>query len=427
MRIEHPKYAALGNEGAPGFDWSLYEDGWNGKTVRINHNVRLKKGSTEKVYSHEPYAQELYDKMNGCQIDNVKDATKGNTFAVNNFEIIDDKTMSVTIGGGAKDVMVDMTKENQFFHIFKDADGNSYTRQAFVNAYKADPTFKQSVLSTNLMYVKFGTDTEKGSIWDGHVDMLNKELHEQITLGNKAYFAKVVGTNGGGFVVEIMNTVRAFMPGSMAASNRVTDYESFIGREMEVMVESWNPRYGFVVSRKKYLNMVRPRMVKPIIDELQKNPDKLYTGRVTGTVNFGIFIELDEYITGMLHKSLASDELRKAMIEGTIEDGSEMQVYVHAVDGTRVIFSDVPLAERDAVIERREAEEAAERPEGAPEEKTGGYAGYRPHASSDRRYVAGDQRPQSKKKDEQQRSNRRSGKKEATQSDLERLAAHFNN
>ena len=365
--------------------------------------------------------------MNGCQIDNVKDATKGNTFAVNNFEIIDDKTMSVTIGGGAKDVMVDMTKENQFFHIFKDADGNSYTRQAFVNAYKADPTFKQSVLSTNLMYVKFGTDTEKGSIWDGHVDMLNKELHEQITLGNKAYFAKVVGTNGGGFVVEIMNTVRAFMPGSMAASNRVTDYESFIGRELEVMVESWNPRYGFVVSRKKYLNMVRPRMVKPIIDELQKNPDKLYTGRVTGTVNFGIFIELDEYITGMLHKSLASDELRKAMIEGTIEDGSEMQVYVHAVDGTRVIFSDVPLAERDAVIERREAEEAAERPEGAPEEKAGGYAGYRPHASSDRRYVAGEQRLQSKKKDDQQRSNRRSGKKEATQSDLERLAAHFNN
>jgi small subunit ribosomal protein S1 len=224
-----------------------------------------------------------------------------------------------------------------------------------------------------------------------------------------------------------MNTLRAFMPGSMAASNRITDYESFIGREMEVMVESWNPRYGFVVSRKKYLNKVRPYKVQPIVDELQKNPDKIYTGRVTGSTYFGVFVELDEFITGMLHKTLASDQMRQAMRDNTIEEGSEIQVYVHAVEGTRVIFSDVPLAERDAVIAKREEEEAkemAERPQNAEQQqKPSGYAGYRPRQFGERRYNASER---TQRRDEQQPRRRYNGKKEASQSDLDRLAAHFN-
>lgn len=427
MRVQHPKYAALGNEGAPGFDWDLYEGGWNGKTLKVNEKIRTKKGSKEHVYSHEPYAQALYNKLSGVEIDNVKDAVKGTTWAVNNISLVDDETLSVTVGNGAKDVLVDLNKENSFLRIFTDRNGNPYTRTSFVNAFKSEPSFKQDLLNTKLMYVKFGTDTEKGSIWDGHVDMLNRELKAQIELSNKAYMAKVIETNGGGFVVEIMNTLRAFMPGSMAASNRITDYESFIGREMEVMVESWNPRYGFVVSRKKYLNKVRPYKVQPIVDELQKNPDKIYTGRVTGSTYFGVFVELDEFITGMLHKTLASDQMRQAMRDNTIEEGSEIQVYVHAVEGTRVIFSDVPLAERDAVIAKREEEEAkemAERPQNAEQQqKPSGYAGYRPRQFGERRYNVNER---TQRRDEQQSRRRYSGKKEASQSDLDRLAAHFN-
>ena len=191
------------------------------------------------------------------------------------------------------------------------------------------------------------------------------------------------------------------------------------------MVESWNPRYGFVVSRKKYLNKVRPYKVQPIVDTLEKNPDKIYVGRVTGSTYFGVFVELDEFITGMLHKTLASDQMRQAMRDNTIAEGSEIQVYVHAVEGTRVIFSDVPLSERDAVIAKREAEEAkelAERPQSAEQQKAGGYAGYRPRQFGERRYNAGER---SQRRDEQPRR-RYSGKKEASQSDLDRLAAHFN-
>jgi predicted RNA-binding protein with RPS1 domain len=417
MRQEHPKYAALGNEGLPGFNWEQFDGGWNGVSLKVNDKIKVKAGSKDKVFSREPYAQSMYNRIAGVEIENVKDVKKGTTVAVSDMEIINDNTMSVTVGGGASNVLVDMSKENQFFRIFEYG-GEKMDRQSFVKAMREDATFKEKILSTNI-YVKFGTDTEKGSVWDGHVDMLNKELHEQITLGNKAYVAEILGTNGGGFVVELMGTLKAFMPGSMAASNRISDYESLVGRKMEVMVESWNPRYGFVVSRKKYLNKVRPFKVRPIQDELKKNPDKLYTGRVTGATNFGIFIELDEYITGMLHKTLASDEMRQKIREfDTVEAGTEMQVYVHAVefdyDGNpRVIFSDVPTAERNAVIAKREAEEEKEKAASGQTEQAKGYAGYRPRQT--RQQKSDDQAPKQKGK-----------LREASEKDLSRLAAHFN-
>jgi hypothetical protein len=45
------------------------------------------------------------------------------------------------------------------------------------------------------------------------------------------------------------------------------------------------------------------------------------------------------------------------MKNNSIEPGTEIQVHVHKIEGNRVILSDVPSEERDAVIARREAEE----------------------------------------------------------------------
>ena len=109
--------------------------------------------------------------------------------------------------------------------------------------------------------------------------------------------------------------------------------------------------------------MVRPLKLKPIIDSLNSEPDKLYTGTVTGATQFGIFVELDEYITGMLHKTLVSDSMRDDMREGVIKPGDVLSVYVHKVENNRVILSDVPSSERDLVIKKREAEDNAEKSE----------------------------------------------------------------
>jgi ribosomal protein S1 len=130
-----------------------------------------------------------------------------------------------------------------------------------------------------------------------------------------------------------------------------------VGTRFEVMIESWDPNIGFVVSRKKFIRTMLPYKLQQLKEKLKQNKDTVFTGHVTGHTEFGIFVELDEFITGMLHKTLVRDETREQMKQNSIIPGSEIQVYVHKVEGNRVILSDVPSEERDAVIARREAEE----------------------------------------------------------------------
>ena len=358
--VTYSKYAALGNAGNPDFDWSLYEDGWNGTSLKVNKNVKTK-NSSEKIYCHESYAQDLYNTMSGIKVENAKDLKKGGMVAISDIRVIDDNTIMATVGGGASNLIVDLNKEGRFFSQFSCGD-EVMNKQSFVKSLKENPEFKQQVLSMDLT-ARVGTDTERGSIWDGYVEKMADELKEQITKNNKAYYAEILSTNGGGFVVEVAGTIRAFMPGSMAASNRISDYDSYIGKTLEVMVESWNPKYGFVVSRKKYLNKIRPIKLKPIEDTLKSAHDTVYTGKITGSNQFGVFVELNEFVTGMLHKTLVSDSLRQAMRDGTVEAGSDITVYVHKIENGRVILSDVNTAERPAIIAKREAEDNAEKSE----------------------------------------------------------------
>ena len=146
-----------------------------------------------------------------------------------------------------------------------------------------------------------------------------------------------------------------------------------VGTKFEVMVESYDPNFGFVVSRKKYLKTMLPVKIQELENILDKDKDTVFTGHVTGTTPFGVFVEIDEFITGMLHKTLVCDETREAMRNNSIAAGTEVKVYIHKiekskarengkfVDRYRVILSDVPSDERDAVIARREAEETEEK------------------------------------------------------------------
>ena len=360
--LEHPKYAALGNEGAPGFNWDAYEDGWNGTGLKVNTKVKTRKDvKNERVYSHEPYAQELYNKMNKIHVENVKDIKKGVILHVDNISPAGDDMLVATVGNGASNIMVDLSKEAGFIRLLTTDDGKTLSKEEFCEYLKL-PEFRQRVLSMDLN-VKVGSDTEKGSIWDSQVELLTNEFKEQIVKNNRAYWAEIIATNTGGFVVEVAKTIRAFMPGSMASNNKIEDYDAMVGRTMEVMIESYSDRLGFVVSRKKFIQKMRGEKMKPIRHDLEKNPNKVYHGRVTGATFYGVFVELNEFINGMLHKTLVSDSLRNAMRNNEIKYGMPIDVYVHKIENNKVILSDVPTTEREAVIARREAEDSQEKSE----------------------------------------------------------------
>lgn len=344
------------------FNWDLYADGWNGVKQQSNNRIRKsKKRSGDVIYSHEKYAQDLYNKLSKVDAYNVKDAKKGDNLPITDLNVVDDNTLSATVGYGGGTVLVDLGKEEKFFEQFG-VDGQKLDKKGFVEGLKS-PQFKNQLISKDL-YIKLGTDLNKGSLWDSYVDKKNEEFRKQITAQDMAYFAEVTGVTSGGFSVIISNTIPGFMPGSMASSNRIDDYESFVGRVLEVMIESWNPKRGFIVSRKKYINKARPMYLAPIADAIEKEPEKVYHGKITGFTYFGVFVELDEFVTGMLHKSLVSDDIRMRMRAGEIEVGTPIDVYVTRIDNTgRVILSDVHPSERKAVEERRKLEDEAEKSE----------------------------------------------------------------
>jgi predicted RNA-binding protein with RPS1 domain len=352
MSLAKQQYAQPDN-----FDWSAYEDGWNGRSLKVNKSVKTK-NKKDKIYCHESYAQDLYKRFTGEAP--VSKEVRANTIVnITGFDTVSKDELLVSVSNGANNLVIDLNKEQRFFNTLQLSNGERMTKESFI-ACLQDPEAKQSLLSMNLK-AKVGSNKDKGSIWDGYVESMKQEMIEQITKKNKAYMATIISANDGGFVVNVADTLNAFMPGSMAAANKITDYQSLVGTTMEVMVESYNPKMGFVVSRKKFLHTMLPVKLRDLQVSLKENPDQTFKGTVTGFTPFGVFVELDEYITGMLHKTLVSDETRDGMRNKTIQAGSEIDVFIHKIENNRVILSDVPSDKREEVIKRREAEDEAEK------------------------------------------------------------------
>lgn len=349
-------------EGIPGFDWSSFEAGYN-KRIKTEPGV--------KILSHAAYAEDEYNLIMGRPLDKSKDISKNPAiYSITDLVPLSDHEVLATINHGASDIVIDLNKETKYLNLFTDNEGNAMTPEIFLQYIKID-AYKQNFLN-NQMSVQIVQENKstKASIWNGHTQSLMEEMYDQIKNPSKAYTARVVGNNAGGYFVEVMDTVKAFMPGSMAAMNRLFDFDSLLGKTLYVMVESYNQKYGFVVSHKKYLNAILPQKIQELKADWEKDKNKLYTGIVTGTTKYGVFIEINSLFTGMLHKTLISDDLKLRWKTGEIENGEEVNIYIHNIEDKRIILSDVPAEQRESVIALREAEDKLEKEAmKTPEEK----------------------------------------------------------
>lgn len=128
-----------------------------------------------------------------------------------------------------------------------------------------------------------------------------------------------------------------FMPKTLAGINKLPNPESIVGDTFEVMIE--NKTYeGYIVSRKKFLKT----LIKDKIAELEHN--KLYIGNVTGTTDFGIFVEFNECLTGMIHKANIDKETIPNI--SAVKPGESIQFYVKEiikdkVRGDKIILTQV--------------------------------------------------------------------------------------
>ncbi len=130
-----------------------------------------------------------------------------------------------------------------------------------------------------------------------------QQFFKEIKLNSKHYVAKVLDKNNGGFLVDV-DGVPAFLPGSLASANKIVNFDKLIGKEVNVMFEDYLTNLDtFIVSNKKYIQYVLPIKLENL------KVGNWYKGKITGTIEFGIFVEFEDIMTGLLHYSEMNDEI----------------------------------------------------------------------------------------------------------------------
>lgn len=185
----------------------------------------------------------------------------------------------------------------------------------------------------------------KGSITELiKIDVANKLRHYYNE--NKALLAHVSEIIPAGFMLDIeMDNIliTAFMPNTLAGVNKLTPEQSqeLVGQDINVMLETLQQEKGvYVVSRKKYLNSLISDEIKKLKKQKKENPEKVYTGTVTGTKDFGIFVEFNECLTGMIHKVNVATDWQERISE--IKPGMLIDFYIRDIlKGDKIILTQI--------------------------------------------------------------------------------------
>jgi predicted RNA-binding protein (virulence factor B family) len=310
----------MNSETLGNFDWDMYEGDYKGGPQLIpNHSIN---GSSDKLkcFSREPYAQRLFDIYTNQDFELVKKDLKiGDVVRIQDIFNVKDTFIDIELAGGLT-ITVDLLREKKFVQVF----GYNNVKQ-FTDTLR-NPEIVKEFLSKNIsVYIIEATPSVKISLWQGYLKSIRDEFMCQIENPTQAYKAKIIEANKGGFFVEVQG-VEAFMPGSLAAPNKILDFQSYIGKEIVVMIEDYlKEMNSFIVSHKKYLAHVIP------IKIAQLDLSKKYVGTITGTSKFGIFIEFEELFTGLLHTSKMDIETREKFNSRLFKPNDIVEFYISEI------------------------------------------------------------------------------------------------
>jgi ribosomal protein S1 len=321
------------------FNWEKYEN-WDGTGLRVNPKVKGQDPKT-KVYSFETYAQEMFDLYNNQTNKFIrKDLERGDVVPIVELAFTEDagKILIEILGGLTLDV--DLGREKRFIQIY-----GFNTIPEFRDALDTKEKIQRFVDQGLYAYVVESSPTVKVSLWQGHIKKVKEEFMEQIQSPSKAYMAKILEANRGGFFVEVQG-VDAFMPGSLAAANKIMNFESYVGKEVIVMVEDFlQDMNSFIVSHKKYIEHILPRKIAEL------SLDQKYSGSITGTSKYGIFAEFDEIFTGLLHKSKMKDETLNKFKNREYNPGNPIEFYISEItkDNRIILTEDSPEEKKQKI------------------------------------------------------------------------------
>lgn len=329
------------------FDWSLYENGYVGGAHLIP-NPKVKTRHGDVCFCHEPYAQELYDRMDAYFHGTTftpKDSHDGATYSIDGIKGVSDHEVIIDSNNGMSCV-VDLNKEAMFLKSL-----GMTTPAEFIDAITNHPEFKAELLKSDL-YTKV-VDKNRVSIWEGYRAKIESGFFEELRRkdGPKwAYNAKILSSNNGGYTVDIMG-VECFLPNSLASSGPIADYEALVGKNVMVCIVNYSQMtQNFVVSHKKYLEITLPAR---IAEELHVG--KMVSVKVTGASRNGLFCAInskdgDYVFASLMHRSTMSPDFEKSFDQHQFIVGDQFMAYIHNLNWVnekecRIVIGDKAPAE----------------------------------------------------------------------------------
>ena len=283
------------------FMWDAYEASCPSKTRKPNPHIRTLRG--DKVYSRESYAQDFYDLLTEFDSKYGQLVTTLNVGEIHEGKIYGVSSEFISVDIGYRELIyVKYDKE-----------------PADIQALK--PGDETSVLITQLTK----NSHILGSIHGGVKHRVFMDLREGVETGGTAWVGTVTHMiENGGYMVRIQG-IECFMPGSLAGINKLHDFSSIIGKELYVVPVSFSPERGtLVVSHRKYLQALIPNE----ISSLKETQGETLTGNVTGTAKYGVFVEFNKCLTGMIHNNDLDEETLAKFKAREIKPGDQISFMV---------------------------------------------------------------------------------------------------
>jgi len=295
------------------FLWEAYEG--TCPTRNRTPNPHIKTNNGDKVYSREPYAQELYDMMENYGKD-IKPV-------INEGEIHDGIIYAID-----RDyITVDI----------------SYRELVYVKFGKESAEVQASSVGDETAVLITDTKgTLAGTITGGVKHKTFMDLRDAIDEGRTAWIGTVKSMiDKGGYVVTVQG-INCFMPGSLAGINKLSDFSSIVGEEIYVVPVSFSPDRGtIVVSHRKYLQALIPTE----IENLKQSIEAEREGLVTGTAKYGVFVEFSKCLTGMIHNNDLDEETLVKFKARDIKPGDPINFKVKDIISNKKIT----LTQKDVV------------------------------------------------------------------------------
>lgn len=250
---------------------------WNNTkkySTKLTENNRIKKHKNDcnKIYSFEPYAQELYELYVGV-LSNIKEPKIGDVI-LSKVIAIEDNIAIIDINW-RETAILDLKKENEYYIDYIKVGNNIEVLVEDIYELRNDSYIKVS-FSTNI---------------------INKKKQELINSidQNCAYEGLVSEIiDKAGYFIDI-DDIRCFMPGSLGGINKLVNFEDLLNKKIYVIPINYSKEKDYiVVSHREYLKKLIPEKIKEL--ELGKE----YEGFITGINRKGVFVEFNECLTGLI-------------------------------------------------------------------------------------------------------------------------------